>query len=190
MQPQNNKATLRQTLLARREMHTKTKNTSKNQFITRKILNLSVVREASAAFVYVSATGEVDTHTLIDRLEMLGVVVVVPRIIDRSRMRAIRFPGWSAMEPGPMGILTPPDEPAWTNTIDVAVIPGLGFTPIGHRLGFGAGYYDRWLAEHPRLVKIGVGYEFQILDQVPIAEHDVTMDLVVTESRLEKIVGP
>ena len=84
------------------------------------------------------------------------------------------------MEPGPMGILAPPDKPAWTKPIDVAIIP---------RLGFGAGYYDRWLAEHTQLVKIGVGFEFQILDEIPIDAHGVSMDMVVTESRLERIAA-
>ena len=185
MNPQHNKASMRQILLVRRAA--RINNTPLNQSITKKILNLSAIRQASVVFVYVSTSGEVDTHPLIDQLEASGIIVVVPRIINRTHMSAIRFPGWPLMEPGPMGILAPPDKPAWTKPIDVAIIPGLGFSSAGHRLGFGAGYYDRWLAEHTQLVKIGVGFEFQILDEIPVDAHDVSMDLVVTESRLEEI---
>jgi len=187
MNPQHNKASMRQILLARRAAQIE--NRPLNQSIAKKILDLSAIRQASVVFVYVSISGEVDTHPLIDQLEALAILVVVPQIINRTHMRAIRFPGWPLMEPGPMGILAPPDKPAWTKPIDVAIIPGLGFSDAGHRLGFGAGYYDRWLAEHTQLVKIGVGFEFQILDEIPIDAHDVSMDMVVTESRLERIAA-
>ena len=91
------------------------------------------------------------------------------------------------MQPGPMGLLAPPPGPQWDDAIDVAVVPGLGFSPAGDRLGFGAGFYDRWLCEHLEMVKIGLGFDFQIVPEIPVAAHDVRMDLVVTESRLDRI---
>ena len=184
------KAALRQILLARRKANIEADNNSDNQLITEKITTLAEVVKASVVCVYVSAAGEVNTHTLIDRLERQGTTVVVPRILDRVHMQARRFPGWKAMEPGPMGILAPPAGPAFSAQIDVAVIPGLGFSPLGHRLGFGAGYYDRWLAAQAGMVNIGVCFEFQITARIPTAAHDVTMDLVVTESRLERVSAP
>jgi 5-formyltetrahydrofolate cyclo-ligase len=190
MMPNDSKAELRRVLLAQRVTCNGAGNSRANQAITEKILNLPEVQKASVVCVYVSAPGEVNTHALIDRLEAVGVTVVVPKIVDRTRMQANRFPGWKIMQPGPMGILAPPQAPAWDKAIDVAIIPGLGFSPVGHRLGFGAGYYDRWLAARGGLVKIGLGFEFQILPQIPITSHDVTMDLIVTESRLERIGGP
>ena len=187
MQPVTDKTALRQTLLSTRESFAKIDNKYNNQLITRKLLGLSVVHEARAAFVYVSTTGEVETHHLIDQLTARGVVVLVPRIRDRVHMRAVRFPGWAAMEPGPLGILAPADDTTWSEPIDVAIIPGLGFTLSGERLGFGAGYYDRWLASNGKMTKIGVAFEYQITGRIPHEPHDVPMDLITTESRLIEI---
>lgn len=187
MRPDIEKAALRRTLIARREIHRKSDNNSINQSITEKILKLSEVDKASVVCVYVSRPGEVETHALIDRFEAHGVTVVVPRIVDRVQMQAMPFPGWTAMQPGPMGLLAPPPGPQWDDAIDVAVVPGLGFSPAGDRLGFGAGFYDRWLCEHLEMVKIGLGFDFQIVPEIPVAAHDVRMDLVVTESRLDRI---
>jgi len=187
MEPVNDKTALRQMLLSARESFSKVDNQYNNQLITRKLLELSVIHEARAAFVYVSTTGEVETHRLIDRLTARGIVVLVPRITDREHMRAVRFPGWSAMEAGPLGILAPIGDTAWNEPVDVAIVPGLGFTTSGDRLGFGAGYYDRWLADQDEMTKIGVAFDYQIVERVPHEPHDVPMDLITTESRLIEI---
>ncbi len=189
MEPVNAKTALRRTLLSARGSSSEVDNQYKNQIITSKLLELSVIAEARAAFVYVSTAGEVETHRLIDQLTIRGIVVLVPRISDRVHMRAVRFPGWDAMEAGPLGILAPADDTAWDEPLDVAVIPGLGFTASGDRLGFGAGYYDRWLASHGEMTRIGVAFDYQIVERIPIDAHDVTMDLVVTESRIMEISG-
>jgi 5,10-methenyltetrahydrofolate synthetase len=62
--------------------------------------------------------------------------------------------------------------------IDVALVPGMAFDAAGHRLGRGKGYYDRFLAAHPHLYKIGVCFPFQHVAEVPVNEYDVCMDEV------------
>jgi 5-formyltetrahydrofolate cyclo-ligase len=178
------KTALRRALLNRREASDEKNKRFANQSIKRQLLELPQLRGASAAFVYVSADGEVDTHGLIDTLDARGGVVLVPRIVDQTHMRAVRFPGWAAMRPGPLGILSPPDDAAFDDPIEVAIVPGLGFSPTGARLGFGAGYYDRWFAANCQITKIGVAFDDQLVDQIPVAPHDVAMDLIVTERRL------
>ncbi len=88
------------------------------------------------------------------------------------------------MHTGPLGILAPVDDTAWDLPIDVAVVPGLGFSTLGARLGFGAGYDDRWLAEHPEITIVGVAFDYRILDQLPVARHHIAMNIIVTEQRL------
>jgi 5-formyltetrahydrofolate cyclo-ligase len=178
------KAALRRTLLARRKDHQKINKTSLNQSITESVVNLKEVEQASIACVYVSIPGEVETHAMIDKFEEKGIVVLVPQIVGPSRMQAVRFPGWTAMRPGPLGILAPLTGLKWERDIDVAIIPGLGFSPVGDRLGLGVGFYDRWLEECFGVTKIGVGFEYQIVSEIPSNLHDVKMDLVVTESHI------
>ena len=143
--------------------------------------------QASVVCVYVSIPGEVETHVLIDKFEESGIVVLVPQIIGPSQMQAVRFPGWTAMRPGPLEILAPVTGLEWEHDIDVAIIPGLGFSPVGDRLGFGAGFYDRWLKERCVVTKIGVGFGYQIVSEIPNNLHDVKMDLVVTESHILRV---
>ncbi len=184
MSPVIDKAALRRTLLAHREAYRHVNNNVINQSIKENVLQIANVEKAAVAFVYVSLAGEVETHGLIDRLTAMGITVLVPRLIDKARMQAMEFPGWDVMEPGPMGILAPPAGPSWKHGIDVAIIPGLGFSLAGDRLGFGAGFYDRWLSLHDESLKVGLGYDYQIVPEIPVAAHDVKMDLIVTESRL------
>lgn len=135
-------------------------------------------------FAYLAKADEAGTRTVIDRLLAADVTLVVPSLVDRTRMVATRFPGWDALRPGALGILTPPSKEACTDSVDLVLVPGLAFSPRGGRLGYGAGYYDRWLAGHPAATRVGLGFEFQLSEQVPLAPHDEPLDYVVTERRL------
>jgi 5-formyltetrahydrofolate cyclo-ligase len=68
------------------------------------------------------------------------------------------------------------------NTLDVIVVPGVSFTKEGVRLGYGGGYYDRLFAKNQRAIRVGVGYECQLADELPRMDHDALMHYVVTEA--------
>ena len=65
----------------------------------------------------------------------------------------------------------------------VCIIPGLAFTEDGGRLGYGGGYYDAFILEYPHIYTIALAYEELIVDQLPLMQHDLTVDLIVTEER-------
>ncbi len=84
-------------------------------------------------------------------------------------------------------IPSPPDDPERgvdPLAIDLFIVPGVAFDAAHRRLGYGRGYYDRVLAAAPRAAKIAVAFEAQIVGEVPVGSHDVTVDAVVTESRV------
>jgi 5-formyltetrahydrofolate cyclo-ligase len=137
-----------------------------------------------AVFCYLSTTGEVDTRPVIDALLAAGVTVLVPSLVDRTTMVATEFPGWSALVTGALGIPSPPGAVAHGGTIDAVLVPGLAFSIAGGRLGYGAGYYDRWLAGHPAALRIGLCFESQLLADLPLADHDEPLDYLITERRL------
>jgi len=64
------------------------------------------------------------------------------------------------------------------------LVPGLAFSTAGVRLGFGAGYYDRWLAGHPAALRIGLCFEYQVLPQIPCEVHDASLDYLVSERQI------
>lgn len=137
-----------------------------------------------AVFCYLSTAEEVATSVLIDALLATGHTVAVPALVDRTTMLATRFPGWDMLEPGRLGILAPRHAVACEDTIDCVLVPGLAFSPRGARLGYGAGYYDRWLAAHPAATRIGLCFEYQIEPATPSEAHDEALDFLVTERRI------
>lgn len=94
--------------------------------------------------------------------------------------------GESDMEPGPLGIIQP-NRDAPSLTTDVVFVPLVGFTASGKRLGQGGGHYDRWLAEHPGALKIGLAWDIQLVEPdeaLPTEPHDIALDAVVTPTRI------
>ena len=73
-------------------------------------------------------------------------------------------------------------------TIDLIIVPGAAFDAAGRRLGLGAGYYDRFMAERaPQASRIALTFDCQLVDEVPVESHDQTVDLVITETKLLKV---
>ena len=150
----------------------------------------SVINGESPVLVYVSKAHEVDTRGLIDSLLARGTAVVVP-IIEREsrtlRLSYLRDPAVliesTFSVPEPIGS----EIPARAEEIPVVVVPMIAFDRKGHRLGYGAGYYDRFLSSHPHMRKIGISFSCLEVPEIPGDENDVAMDLIVTE---EGIIEP
>lgn len=91
--------------------------------------------------------------------------------------------GESDLEDGPYGIRQP-GKAASIILPDILFVPLLGFTADCDRLGQGGGHYDRWLKEHPGRIAIGLAWDVQLLDELPVEPHDVALDAVVTPTRI------
>lgn len=177
------KAALRAEILARRDNLPPANRRTASARIRETCLGHPAIARAASLFVYVSTPREVDTHRLIDHLLAAGRTVLVPLIRDREQMTAVPFPGWSCMRPGQLGILTPPALPPWDGTVDAALVPGVAFTAGGARLGYGRGYYDRWLSTHPATTAIALAFELQVVDKLPLDSHDMLIPTIITERR-------
>jgi 5-formyltetrahydrofolate cyclo-ligase len=151
--------------------------------IARRCLAMPALERPTTVFIYASTAVEVDTHALIDALGAGGHRVLVPRLVSRTEMAAVPFPGWARMVRGALGIPSPPPAPAWPEPVEVAIVPGLAFSLDGTRLGHGAGYYDRWLARHQPARTLALAFEVQLRPWLPRARHDVPVGLVLTEDR-------
>ena len=116
-----------------------------------------------------------------------GQRIALPWFADRGA--AMGFREWhdpyddAGLEPGPWGALQPPED-APEATPDIVFVPLLGFTRDGHRLGQGGGHYDRWLAAHPEVVALGLGWDCQLLDNLPLEPHDHPLRAVITPARI------
>jgi len=116
-----------------------------------------------------------------------GHALALPRFAHRGA--AMEFAAWSDpwdeddCEVGPFGLMQP-DADADALTPDLLFVPLVGFTEDGTRLGQGGGHYDRWLTEHPHVPAIGLAWDAQRVDELPVEPHDRPLRAVVTPTRL------
>ena len=136
---------------------------------------------------------EVDTRGVITTALASGQQVLVPRVVRaRGAMEACPIASLDQLAPGVWGILEPLPEIAAAPPaqIDLVVAPGLAFDPSGARLGYGAGYYDRYLCRvRPDCVRAALAYEAQILPAVPYTPTDEPMEIVLTERHVYRVPG-
>jgi 5-formyltetrahydrofolate cyclo-ligase len=181
------KQALRQSVLARRATLSATTTAGWSAAIADRVLNLPELQDPSFCFCYIGMPGEVETRALIDALVAAGHALAVPWQPDRTTMQACVFPGWQQMRPAAMGIPVPVNPTVCPDAISIALTPGLAFSPAGGRLGYGAGYYDRWFARHPRARRIALAFDCMLSAEVPLEAHDQPMQVIVTESQIIRI---
>jgi 5-formyltetrahydrofolate cyclo-ligase len=148
---------------------------------------LEVIDGCDPVMAYVSKPPEVDTHPFIRDLLREGRRVIVPIIEKETRTLRLSYLRDTTLlvkstfhVPEPIGN----EIPAQASDIQTVIIPLLAFDRRGNRLGYGAGYYDRFLAQNPGVKKIGVAFSCQETDSVPRDENDVRIDIVVTEDEV------
>jgi 5-formyltetrahydrofolate cyclo-ligase len=146
----------------------------------------SIWREAKVVLLYSPLPEELDIQKAAHAALTEGRIVGVLRYDPTEGLYAARQIGdWQRdLAPGAFGILEPSLEcpPLAMNRLDFALVPGLGFTTDGRRLGRGKGYYDRVLAQ-VRGFKCGVAFDQQIVDEIPTEPHDAQLDCILTPTR-------
>ena len=147
-----------------------------------------VAAKAVALFWPIVEKHEVDLRALDASLRARGVRVAYPSIDPATREMCFRVVASTGdlAERG-FGFAEPPAEAALCarGDLDVVVVPAIAISPDGHRIGYGAGFYDRTLPTvAPPAVLVGVAFDFQLLAEVPATEGDVAVDIVVTDTRV------
>jgi 5-formyltetrahydrofolate cyclo-ligase len=131
-------------------------------------------------FVYLSFSSEAPTDKLIESLQEKGFRVLCPRI-EKDEMFSVEHGDDFTLSH--MGIREPVGE-IYTKTPDCVVVPLLAVDKKGNRLGYGKGYYDRYLAKHKEAKRIGYCFDFQLLQEVPFNENDEKLDYIVTDKQV------
>ncbi len=152
--------------------------------IRERLLEIPEVARAQRIFTYLSCDSEVCTHTLVRGLLDERELVCAPFIAGPTRMEARRLRCWEELREDRMGILAPVGGEPCQGPFDLSITPGLAFTPGGDRLGYGAGYYDRWFAAHPQTLRVALAFETQLVDELPTDGNDLPVHFIVTEERL------
>ncbi len=171
------KASLREAYLKKRQLFA---SMEKSEAICEKAFRLPALQAARNVMLYISAKSEVNTALLIALLLKEGKSVCAPRVLSKADMEAAYIDG-TGFKKGSFGIWEPLGPRA--EKIDFIVVPGVAFDDKGNRLGYGKGYYDRFLTKHPAPT-LGLGYSCQIHSELPVAPHDKPLDMILTEEAL------
>ena len=145
------------------------------------IWQMVLIREYKVIHAFIPMRNEIDIHPFLNRCLQEKIRVYTPKTCTDRMMINYRFWGQHRLVKGIYGTSYPDGQRAYRGPYDLIIVPGLAFDHNGYRLGYGGGYYDGFLTEHPESYKVGVGYKFQLLDEVPIEAHDQRVDEVITE---------
>jgi 5-formyltetrahydrofolate cyclo-ligase len=155
--------------------------------ITNKFLNLWYFRESELLMTYVSTAIEVDTMQIIAHAFERGKQVAVPKCIDGTRnIIFYLINSFDDLSPGAFGVPEPVEEKCQILTTyesALCIVPALSYDLRGYRLGFGKGYFDRFLTNND-IRTIGICYDACLFEEVPRGRYDKKVNMIVTESRI------
>ena len=178
------KSRLKEEFMDKRNSLTKAQVIEMSKAVQKNLENLEQYKNAKTVMHFVSFGSEVSTHQMIK--DAIGKkTVAVPKTVEHKIEPCILIDFDSMMPVQPYGILEPMDLMKLSHkSIEAVMVPGIVFDLEGHRVGYGMGFYDAFLKHVPNALKIGLCFDFQVVDSVPREEHDVPVDLIVTEKRI------
>jgi 5-formyltetrahydrofolate cyclo-ligase len=179
------KGEIRKRMLQVRNSMTREEIAIRSFAIFKGLKELGEIRRASTLVIYLSFGSEVLMDELIRWGWGEGKRIAVPLCRpEKGELITCRIDGFDELERGHYGIREPKANllrPISRGEIDAVVVPAVAFDRRGYRVGYGGGYYDRFLPEAPQAAKIGVAFACQIVAAIPAGPHDVPVDRIVTE---------
>lgn len=175
------KAELRRRMLVQRQSLSQEQVLELSLRVGKRLEQLQPLKQARVIMAYSSIKNEVYLNRWLDNMRSQGKTILLPRV-EGDDLVAVEYRGWEACGNGPFGINEPDGEPYDTEAIDAILIPGLAFDGSGYRLGYGKGYYDRFLTGISETVfRCGVAFEFQVVDTIFPGDRDIPMHWIVSD---------
>ncbi len=182
------KARLRQELLATRRQMTAAAAAALSAGLAERLADWLLARPERRVLSYLAYGREANLDALHRRLWQAGFQLAVPVTggLPEGVMQAMAYRPDMPLSRTALGVCEPSGGEIWPpQSVELVLAPGVGFDRAGNRLGHGKGYYDRFLPQlMPGVPVVGVCYDWQIVDAVPVDEHDRPMDVLVTERRV------
>ena len=190
------KKSLKDAIFEKRKALSNDEVKKKSNKIKEKLFSLDEFKDSKNILFYVSFNNEADTiETIRKLLKNKGENkknIIVPYLEKNNPILQLsNLNSFDDLEPKTFGILEPKKNKIKKfdpNKLDLVLAPGIAFDKNGHRIGYGYGYYDRLLGKLRDITtKVGLCYDFQLVDKISEEKHDVPMDIVITESRVLKV---
>lgn len=173
------KKLLRQIIRQKKREMTEQEIVRAGEVLAEKFYATQQYRQAKTIYGYLPYNQEVRTVPMLQRALEDGKQVAVPKVYG-DEMKFIYMTDLSLVEKSDMGIPEPvADGPEGDDPTALVLMPGLAFTVNGDRMGYGGGYYDKFLAAEPNHPTVALCYEFQIVESLPTQDHDIPVDVVL-----------
>lgn len=174
-----NKKELRRQIAAKKKELTAAQMEAASKDLAQKFCSLPQYAAAETIYGYLPYNQEVRTLFVLEQALRDGKRVAVPKVYG-DEMRFIYLDDLTAVASGSYGIPEPvADGPVADDTTALVLMPGLAFDSRGNRMGYGGGFYDRFLAQEPEHPTVALCYAFQMVEDIPVQEHDIPVDVVL-----------
>lgn len=160
------------------------KKDMKDKQIFNNLINNKIFQGAKDIFIFVNYKNEVNTKKIINYCFENNKNIYVPKVIGKE-MEVRKIKRFNDLERSEMGILEPKEYCSKFESLDLVIMPGLAFDKEKNRLGYGGGYYDKFLNEN-QIYKLAICYDFQVISFVPTNKYDIPVDLILTNKRVYK----
>jgi 5-formyltetrahydrofolate cyclo-ligase len=180
------KSLLRKEVLQKRNSMSHFEISTKSKLIQQKLVESPVFNQSKSIGLYLAIGSEVQTREIINYSVELGKTVLLPRIMSNDlRFYVVDQKDFekNSFDTNMFGIKEPNIDNKTADFIDLLIIPGIVFDMYGFRIGYGYGYYDKYLTNNKFSKSIGLAYDFQLIKKhIPILPHDRKIDVLITES--------
>jgi 5-formyltetrahydrofolate cyclo-ligase len=185
------KSDIRKTILDKRNSISPLDIVNNSSIISNIVISTKEYQSSLSVGIYYSIGSEVKTFDIIKHSLENKKEIALPRVIDSTKIQFFKI-----MEDkfekikftkGKYGIFENSISTTIIDKIDLLIIPGIAFDLKGYRIGYGKGYYDRFLSLGKSKCIMGLSYESQIINEIPNNEHDIPVDIIITEKRIIRI---
>lgn len=184
------KKALRNKILSIRDSLNNNEKELMDNKIFNELVNTDLYKKAVNIFIYISFSNEINTRNIIEKAFEDKKNVFIPKVYkDDKSMKAIKLNSFNELKKNSMGILEPMDDSNFIEkeNIDLIIVPGVVFDNECNRIGYGGGYYDRYLEDiKSKGNKIALAYDLQIVDEIECESHDIKVDYIITNTIIIK----
>lgn len=185
------KKRIREEIIERRNFLSLETKREYDEIIFRELIDSDIYKKSKKIFIYISFGSEVDTKRFINHALNDNKEIYVPKTNKTTKeMLAIKINSLDNMDVDKWGILEPKsvDKNKIGESFDVVIMPGVAFDRIGDRIGYGGGYYDKYISNtNLQCIKLALAYDLQIVNEFKSEQHDIKVDYIITNNEFIKI---
>jgi len=173
------KGVLRRKMLAERGTIPEIRKREWDDRICSRLLEIITQKNVKTIHTYIPFLTEIDIKPVIQFCFQNGIKVIAPKTLKARQLENRILSSLNDLETGIMGTLHPANTEIYSGKYDLIIVPGLAVDRQNYRLGYGGGYYDKFLKDNSSALRVGIYYPFQFMDEVPREAHDVALDRVI-----------